>query len=147
MNTSERGDAMSDLESNDPVFDGPEAPVLTYVTTEEIVSIAPTASVRAAAAAIVEQSIGLLVIGATDDVLGVVSERDIVRAVAQGRDLDTTSVVDIGSRQLVWIDAHDSIGEAAVEMMKDYVRHALVRDEQGLVGVLSMRDVLSAFTT
>ena len=147
MNANERGDAMSDQESNDLVFDGAEAPVLTYVTTDEIVTIAPTATVRAAAAAIVDQSIGLLVIGATGDVLGVVSERDIVRAVAQGRDLDATTVDEIGSRELVWIDADDTIGEAAEEMMKDYVRHALVRDEGGLVGVLSMRDVLSAYTT
>jgi CBS domain-containing protein len=103
--------------------------------------------VRAAATAIVDQSVGMLVIGTTDDVLAVLSERDIVRAVAQGHDLDRTSVLDIGSREIVWIDADDSIGEAAEEMMKDYVRHALVRDETGLVGVVSMRDVLSAYTT
>ena len=138
---------MSNLDSNDVVFDGPDAPVLTYVTTDDIVTIAPTATVRAAATAIVEQSIGMIVIGTTDDVLAVVSERDIVRAVSDGRDLDTTSVADIGSRELVWIDADDSIGQAAEEMMKDYVRHGLVRDETGLVGVLSMRDILSAYTT
>ncbi len=75
----------------------------------------------------------------------VVSERDIVRAVAEGRDLDTTTVADIGSRELVWLDVHNSIGDAAEEMMEDYVRHALIRDEGALVGVLSMRDVLSAY--
>jgi len=138
---------MSNSDSDDVVFDGPDAPVLTYVTTDDIVTITPTATVRAAATAIVEQSIGMLVIGTTDDVLAVVSERDIVRAVSEGRDLDTTSVSDIGSRELVWIDADDSIGEAAEEMMKDYVRHGLVRDDTGLVGVLSMRDVLAAYTT
>ena len=138
---------MSDIDSNDGVFDGPEAPVLTYVSTDDIVTIASAATVRAAASVIVEQSVGMLVIGTTDAVFGVVSERDIVRAVADALDLDTTSVADIGSRELVWIDADDSIGDAAEEMMKDYVRHALVRDETGLVGVLSMRDVLSAYTT
>ena len=138
---------MSELDSNDVAFDGPEAPVLTYVTTEGIITVPPTATVREAAAAIVDQSIGMLVIGTTDAVLAVVSERDVVRAVAQARDLDTTTVAEIGSRELVWIDADDSIGEAAEEMMKDYVRHALVRDDNGLVGVLSMRDVLSAYTT
>jgi len=138
---------MSNLDSDGTVFDGPNAPVLTYVTTDEIVTIAPTATVRAAATAIVDRSIGMLVIGTTADVLAVVSERDIVRAVSDGRDLDATSVADIGSRELVWIDADDTIGEAAEEMMKDYVRHGLVRDETGLVGVLSMRDVLAAYTT
>ena len=85
-------------------------------------------------------------VGTTDDVIGVVSERDIVRAVAEGLDLDRTTVADIASRRLVWLDADDNIGDAAEEMMEDYVRHVLVRDEGGLVGVLSMRDVLSAYS-
>jgi CBS domain-containing protein len=61
--------------------------------------------------------------------------------------LDTVPVSEIASTNLVWIDGHDNIGDAAEEMMKDYVRHVLVRDDNGLVGVLSMRDVLSAYTT
>jgi predicted transcriptional regulator len=138
---------MSSLDSNGTVFHGPDAPVITYVTTEGIVTIAPTATVRAAATAIVDQSIGMLVIGTTKDVVAVVSERDVVRAVAEGLDLDSVTVADIGSRELVWVDADDNIGDAAEEMMEDYVRHLLVRDEGGLVGVLSMRDVLSAYTT
>jgi CBS domain-containing protein len=138
---------MFNLDSTGPVFDGPDASVLTYVTTDGIVTVAPTATLRSAATAIVEQSVGMLVIGSTDDVVAVVSERDIVRAVAEGRDLDTATVADIGSREIVWVDADDSIGDAAEEMMKDYVRHALVRNADGLVGVLSMRDVLAAYTT
>lgn len=138
---------MSNLDSGGTVFRGPDAPVLTFVTTEGIVTVAPTESVRAAAEAVVDQSVGMLVVGTTDEVIGVVSERDIVRAVAEGLDLDEVTVGDIASRQLVWLDADDNIGDAAEEMMEDYVRHVLVRDEAGLVGVLSMRDVLSAYTT
>jgi predicted transcriptional regulator len=138
---------MTSSEFENAAFHGADAPVRTYVTTEGIVSVASTASIRAAAVAIVDASVGMLVIGDVDDVLGVVSERDIVRAVAQGLDPDTASVTDIGSTELVWVDADDTIGDAAEEMMRDYVRHALVRDEGGLVGVLSMRDVLSAYTT
>ena len=75
------------------------------------------------------------------------AQRFGAEARAEGVDVDTVPVADIGSTNLVWIDREDSIGDAAEEMMKDYVRHALVRDESGLVGVLSMRDVLSAYTT
>lgn len=138
---------MSNMEANGPVFHGPDAPVLTFVTTDGIVTIEPTETVRGAAAVIVEQSVGMLVVGTAEDVMGVVSERDIVRAVGEGLDLDQVTVGDIASRQLVWLDADDNIGAAAMEMMEDYVRHVLVRDEGGLVGVLSMRDVLSAYTT
>jgi signal-transduction protein with cAMP-binding, CBS, and nucleotidyltransferase domain len=138
---------MSSLDSNGSAFHGPDAPVITYVTTEAIVTIAPTATVRDAAVTIVDQSVGMLVLRTTADVAGVLSERDIVRAVAENVDLDTVPVSEIASTNLVWIDGHDNIGDAAEEMMKDYVRHILVRDDNGLVGVLSMRDVLSAYTT
>jgi CBS domain-containing protein len=138
---------MSTPDSESSAFHGSDASVRTYVATDGIITVGPTASVRAAARAIVDASVGMLVIGTAQDVVAVVSERDIVRAVAEGRDLDSVPVSEIGSRELVWVDADDSIGDAAEEMMKDYVRHALVRDEQGFVGVLSMRDVLSAYTT
>jgi len=138
---------MSDLDQNGTVFHGQDAPVSTYVTSDAVITIDPSATVRAAATMIVDQSVGMLVVGTSDDVLGVVSERDIVRAVAEGRDLDAATVADIGSRELVWVDANGTIGDAAEEMMEDYVRHALVRDDDSLVGVLSMRDVLSAYTT
>ena len=137
---------MTDLDSNGTTSHGPDAQVRTYVS-DDVVTIAPTASVRAAAEAIASASIGMLVIGTVDEVAAVVTERDIVRAVAEGLDLDTVAVADIGSTDLIWVDADGHIDAAAEEMMKDYVRHVLVRDERGLVGVLSMRDALSAYTT
>ena len=127
-------------------FDGPDAPVRIFVSAD-VVTISASASVRDAAAAISDASVGMLVVGTTDNVAAVVSERDVVRAVAEGLDVDRVAVIDVGSTDLVWVDADEAIGAAAEEMMKDYVRHALVRDERGLVGVLSMRDALSAYTT
>jgi CBS domain-containing protein len=120
--------------------------VRTYLTAD-IVAIAGSASASEAAAAMAEASVGVLVIGTPDKITGVVSERDIVRAVAERRDLDSVRAADIGSTELRWIDADDTIGDAAEEMMEDYVRHVLVRDEGRLVGVLSIRDVVSAYIT
>jgi CBS domain-containing protein len=127
-------------------FHGDAAPVRIFASSD-VIAISPDASVRDAATAISKASIGMLVIGTADNVVAVVSERDVVRAVADGLDLDNVAVSAIGSTELVWVDADEPIGAAAEEMMKDYVRHALVRDEGGVVGVLSMRDVLSAYTT
>lgn len=138
---------MTSLDGDGTVFRGADAPVRTFVTTEGIVTIPPSESIRAAAAAVVDQSVGMLVVGTTEDVIAVVSERDIVRAVAEGLDVDQLTVGDIASREVVWVDADGAIGDAAEEMMEDYVRHVLVRDERGLVGVLSIRDVLAAYTT
>ncbi len=114
--------------------------------TTEIFTIEPSATVREAARLIAGASVGCLVVGTVEEVEAVVSERDVVRAVADGVDLDQVTVGELGSHTLVWASIDDTVGDVAEEMMEDYVRHVLVRDDSGLVGVLSMRDVLSAYT-
>jgi CBS domain-containing protein len=137
---------MTTMDSAETTFHGPDASVRTYLTAD-VVTIASTASLRDAALAMAEASVGVLVVGTTKDVAALVSERDVVRAVADGVDLDGTTAAEIGSTELFWIDVDDTVGDAAEEMMEDYVRHVLVRDQRGLVGILSMRDVLSAYIT
>lgn len=137
---------MTTMDSTGATFHGANASVLTYLTGD-VVMIATTSSVHDAARAMAEASVGVVLIGTHDDVTALVSERDVVRAVAAGRDLDALAAKDIGATRLIWIDAGNTIGDAAEEMMEDYVRHVLVRGADGLVGVLSIRDVLSAYIT
>ncbi len=137
---------MNSMDSGDTTFHGADASVLTYLTGD-VVMIAVASSVHDAARAMAEASVGVVLIGTHDDVKALVSERDVVRAVAAGLDLDAIAALDIGTTRLIWIDAGNTIGDAAEEMMEDYVRHVLVRGTDGLVGVLSIRDVLSAYIT
>jgi CBS domain-containing protein len=101
--------------------------------------------VRHAAEVIVEASIGCIVVGTLGSVEGVISERDIARAVAEGLDLDTTTVADIESTKLVWAPPDASVETVADEMMQDYVRHVLVGGDGDVMGVVSMRDIISAY--
>ena len=137
---------MTTIELKATQFHGANASVQTYLTSE-VITITADASVRVAATVIAEASVGVLVVGSRDAVTGLISERDIVRVVAEGRDLDTTLVGDVASTHLIWVDAGNTISDAAEEMMEDYVRHVLVRGDSGLVGVLSIRDVLDAYIT
>ena len=80
--------------------------------------------------------------------MGVVSERDIVRCVALGVDLDATTVETIESEDLKWAAQGSSVDTVAEEMMENYLRHMLIADDTGLlVGVVSMRDLLTAYLT
>jgi CBS domain-containing protein len=136
---------MADDMNDSPVdVRGADAAVATYMTTE-IVTVDAGATIRDVARLIADASVGCVVVGSTQEVTAVVSERDVARAVAAGLDPDTVRATEIGSRQLVWVAVDDTIGSVAEEMMEDYVRHVLVRDDSGLAGILSMRDVLSAY--
>ena len=123
---------------------GPRAPISTY-TTDEIVTLDASATVRAAAELIDAASIGCIVIGTAEAVEGVVSERDIVRLVASGRDPDTVTVGELETKHLMWTTPESSVGDVAEEMMENYVRHVLVGDGTNVVGIVSMRDVITAY--
>jgi CBS domain-containing protein len=133
-------------EFSSAAFHGGDAPVSTYMA-DAVVALPATASLREAAATIAEASVGCVVVGTPDAVEGIISERDLVLAIARGTDLDTGTVGEIASKRLVWIGPDDSIGAVAAEMMQDYVRHVLVGSDSTVVGVVSMRDVIAAYTT
>jgi CBS domain-containing protein len=99
------------------------------------------------AAALAAADVGLLVIGQGSDVGGVVSERDVVRALAAHRGVGETTAADIANRDLVWCDAQADVADVAEEMMERYVRHVLVEEDGQLVGIVSARDLLGAYAS
>ncbi len=142
--TDAMADGADDETTSAGTFRGPDAPVTSYMTSE-VQHVEATATLRDVARMLVDAGIGCVAVGPPEAVVAVISERDIVRAVAGGTDLDSVTAAEAGSRELVWASSDDTIGDVAEEMMEDYVRHLLVRDDTGLVGILSMRDVLSAY--
>jgi len=113
---------------------------------EEPTMIEPATSVRDAATRLRDAGVGLLVVGTADQVQGVVSERDIVRCVADGANLDATTVETIESEDLKWATRTTPAADVVEEMMEHYLRHVLVAGDDGeLVGVASMRDLMAVY--
>lgn len=108
--------------------------------------INPQASLRDAAMVLRRDDVSMVVVGDLSEVEGVISERDLVSAIALGLDLDASSVSDIESQKLTWASAASTIDDVAEEMLENYVRHVLVRNDDGtLAGVVSMRDLLVTY--
>ena len=127
---------------------GPGADPIGSLTGDEIVSLPTTATLLEAAKAINEAAVSLLVLGDADKVEAVISERDVVRAVADEVDLAATAATEYGSTTLKWALPESAVSDVVDEMMSGYVRHVLVAGEDGkLVGIVSMRDILAAFSS
>ena len=88
-----------------------------------------------------------LVVTEGDHVHGIVSERDVISAIAAGNDLDSATAGDLDSRRLVTCTPDTTVQAAGVLMMENYVRHLLVSDQNGPVGMVSARDLLGAYVT
>ncbi len=137
-------DLTGQLEEDTMSFAGGDAPITAFMA-EQVTIAESTTTLRDAAVALETAGVGILVVGTRDTVEGVVSERDVLRAVARDIDLDTTTVAEVESTHLMWATPDSTVGVVVEEMMEGYIRHVLVGDESGLVGIVSMRDVLAAY--
>ncbi len=118
---------------------------ISAVTGDPVARVDLDATVADTARAMVAKNVGALVIGNDSPPAALVSERDIVRAVAAGMDPDTVPAVEVASTKLVWCDADSTIDEVATQMMDRYIRHVLVERDGVLVGIVSARDVLGVY--
>ncbi|MCX8137507.1 CBS domain-containing protein [Pyrobaculum aerophilum] len=107
------------------------------------VSLPETATIREVAAELAKNRVGLAVLTARDNPkrpVAVVSERDILRAVAQRLDLDGPAM-SIANSPITVLDT-DPVHVAAEKMRRHNIRHVVVVNKNGeLVGVLSIRDL------
>jgi predicted transcriptional regulator len=68
-----------------------------------------------------------------------------VNAEASGKDLDSTTAAELGKHRVVTCTPDTTIHAAAQLMMEHYVRHLVVEDRNGPVGMISARDILGAY--
>ena len=91
-----------------------------------------------------QQQTGSLLIMEGDKLNGIVTERDVLRVVAEGKDPKATTVREIMTTDLVTVSPNESIKGAAEIMFEKWFRHLpVVTDEGKVVGILSLRDLLS----
>jgi len=76
---------------------------------------------------------------------GIVTERDLLRCVSDGCDLDVEKVGAHLTANVVYADADWPLVRAAEQMTNGGFRHVLVLDAGELVGILSMRDVVGSW--
>ncbi|HEX9376427.1 MAG TPA: CBS domain-containing protein [Actinomycetota bacterium] len=87
-----------------------------------------------------QQQTGSLVVTDGDELLGIITERDILKAVATGVPLDTR-VSDVMTKEVVTAHPGMSLREAAAIMTEKWIRHLPVVDRGSLVGIMSQRDL------
>jgi CBS domain-containing protein len=116
---------------------------ISEIMTTSFEMIDSTNSLREAAQRMKSLNVGFLPVKEGTMLLGVLTDRDIVvRALAQGRNPDTTQVKDIISSEIVYCYEDDSIEDAARLMEEHQVRRLIVTDhDRTPVGIVSLGDI------
>jgi CBS domain-containing protein len=88
-----------------------------------------------------KQQTGSLLVVDGEDLVGIITERDILKAVAQGTSLDQASISDAMTKDPTTVGPGTSLREAAKIMADRWIRHLPVVDGGKLVGIVSQRDL------
>lgn len=109
----------------------------------EIYTVESGTSVKAAVNYMAEKGVGLVPVLKDGKLVGVFSERDLVkRVIAKDKDINSTLVDDVMSTNLVIAKIDETTEQAMAKMKEAKTRHILIIDNDNLVGVLSVRDLL-----
>jgi CBS domain-containing protein len=109
-----------------------------------VATVAPTASVQEVAKRLAQRRIGaLVVVGSRGQIEGIVSERDVIRALSEtGAGCLVRPVAETMTRQVVTCQETDTLDEMMAMMTQGRFRHVPVVTDGDLVGIISIGDVV-----
>ena len=118
---------------------------VSEVMTEAMVTDLADDTLADAAGKMREQQTGSLLIMDGQRLMGIFTERDLLKAIAQGKDPKLTQLKEEMTTDVVTITPDTELKEAADLMATRWIRHLPVIKEGKLVGVLSQRDLTGVF--
>jgi CBS domain-containing protein len=115
---------------------------VSEVMTEATITDSPQDTLVEAARKMWKQQTGsLLVVDEAGEPLGIITERDVLRAVATGIAVQSATVEEVMSKDLATVAPGTSLREAAKLMADNWIRHLPVVDTGKVVGIISQRDL------
>ena len=108
----------------------------------ECFSIMSDQTMLDAAKQMAECKIGALLVMEKGHLAGIVTERDVVKSLANEKDCRSIRIKDVMTTNLLVSKSGDDLDYVMAVMIQNNIRHLPVVEETGLVGMLSMRDVV-----
>ncbi len=105
-------------------------------------TIGSNETLEEAARAFAGEVLGLLLVVENDHLIGVLSERDVVRSLGEGEDPAEARVFDVMTEDVVTVDVGTSLDDAIQRMLDSEIRHLVVTRLGEPYGVVSARDLL-----
>jgi|ADKH01.1.fsa_nt_gi Predicted signal-transduction protein containing cAMP-binding and CBS domains len=127
-----------------PVIPSEPSMRIKELIRDDIISCKASEPVSCAVAKMYMNNVGsVLIIDDDGKPLGIFTERDLVRVVAENLGLDIP-LSKVMSRKLITANTSESIVSAAMKMIENNIRHLPVIEEGRAVGMVSIRDIVRA---
>lgn len=117
---------------------------VTGSKSQALITVGPDEFISAAIQKLADHNKGALpVCNDKNELLGIVTERDIVRkCFVRGGDFTNKKIMDIMTKQVAITTLDDDLDYAIKTMKKEKIRHLPIVDDKKVVGIISMRDIL-----
>jgi CBS domain-containing protein len=120
-----------------------QVPIADVMTTR-LLQAGPADSVRAASRRMVAAGVGSVAVCEGPRLVGILTERDVLRLACDGTDLDRVRVEEAMTKKVVTISPDADLLAAARLMGERQIRHLPVVEGENVLGMIGIRDVLAA---
>lgn len=118
-------------------------PIVDVMSTR-LVHVEPEATVREATRRMAEAGVGSVAVCQGSRLVGIFTERDVLRLAGESADLDRARVSDAMTREVVTVSPEVDVLAAARLMGERAIRHLPVVEGDNVLGMVGIRDVLGA---
>lgn len=118
--------------------------LLREVAIKHLLTIEPGDSLHKAAKAMTDRGVGSAVVMNDGNVVGIITERDVLHAVAGDVDLADTNVEEVMTKNPVAGAPGWELTRAVTTMTQGGFRHLLVTEMEDPIGIVSLRDLMDA---
>ncbi|MDQ4149296.1 MAG: CBS domain-containing protein [Actinomycetota bacterium] len=117
-------------------------PSVKQVMNSHVLTVGPDETLERGAQLMFERKVGSAMVVKGSDFVGIVTERDVLRAVAHGRVPWTTRVEEVMTADPICVPPDTELIEAIRIMIDGGFRHLPIMDQGNLVGLVSLREML-----
>ena len=126
------------------VQDAATMKLLRDVAIRHLVTIDPSATLQRSAKVMTDRGVGCAVVIENEKVAGIVTERDILTAIANDQDVASTTVNEVMTRDVVSGAPGWDLLKAVKAMTDGGFRHLLVMEMDDPIGIVSLRDLMNS---
>lgn len=112
------------------------------VMNKNVVVAKSDVTVKEASKVMTEYEIGGLVIMEEEEIVGMVTDTDIIRAVSEGKNVDKTKMSDIMTKKVITGDPEDTIEHIVDLMVKHHIKRIPVVEEGKIKGIITASDII-----
>jgi CBS domain-containing protein len=112
------------------------------VMNKNVVVAKADVTVKEASKVMTEYNIGGLVIMEGEDIVGMVTDTDIIRSIAQGKDVNKTTMNDLMTKKVITADPEDTIESVVDTMVKHHIKRIPVVEDGKIKGIITASDII-----